>query len=154
MICCQTRWIDLNALAACGTLQNRTEGAPCWQPSAIKNPTHIECYGDSISVFFPITYFPGSIVKRFRVKYQGSNSSTGFDAHIYKRNEAGTTPSYTSIFSALSNVSASLVVLTLDPTDFTIEEGFSYLICINSKVPSGQHVKLYSFGIETTHRIY
>ena len=108
---------------------------------------------DAVKMWVPLHYQPGTILSRLRVKYSGTDASTGVIVTLRKRDESSTTTTYTTVGAAQTMLNSGVVVTTYDFANETISANTSYEIMFESEIPVGQTVTLYAWGIETTERV-
>ena len=100
----------------------------------------------------PIHYEAGTTLTRLRIKYAGSDASTGVLVTLRKRDESSTTTTYTTVGAQQSMLNNGAVVTTYDFSDEAMTASTSYEIIIESQVPGGQNVTFYAWGVETNPR--
>lgn len=107
---------------------------------------------DGEFVWVPIPYQAGTTLTRLRVKYAGTDGSTGVIVTLRKRDESGTTTAFTTVGAAQTMLNSGAIVTTYDFANEAMDANRSYEIQFESEVPGGQTVTLYAWGIETDGR--
>ena len=161
-----TRWKDWAAVAACGA-------AVVWDGNRGRNVGWSPGYGDEAGcyfdnyllsddygqrVYFPIPYEAGTILTRLRVKWCANAQDNGIKVRLVKRDETAYNDSWTVVGAQQSYIDSAgdlnININTYDFADETMQANHSYAIEVESVVDNPVGVRLYSFGIETSKRVY
>ena len=140
-----TRWKDIHASSSAMDVSG----------SVSRNADAITTTVDTRQVAIPIQYEPGSIITRLRVKFSGTDASTGWLVSIYKRDESSTGATAGTLVGAQQTMTGSgATITTYDVADETMSANTSYWVLLESEVPGGQTTTLYSVGVETSVRYH
>ncbi len=162
----ETRWKDWAAVAACGA-------AVVWDGNRGRNVGWSPGYGDEAGcyfynyllsdddgqrVYFPIPYEAGTILTRLRVKWCANAQDNGIKVRLVKRDETAYNDAWTVVGAQQSYIDSAgdlnININTYDFADETMQANHSYAIEVESVVDNPDGVRLYSFGIETSKRVY
>jgi len=162
----ETRWKDWAAVAACGA-------AVVWDGNRGRNVGWSPGYGDETGcyfynyllsdddgqrVYFPIPYEAGTILTRLRVKWCANAQDNGIKVRLVKRDESACNNAWTVVGAQQSYIDSAgdinININTYDFADETTQANHSYTIEVESVVDNPVGVRLYSFGIETSKRVY
>lgn len=128
-----------------------------WHPNNSTSPTYIKCLADGISTYFPIPYEAGTILTQLRIKWQAEGNNDGVKISLAKRDESGTNTAWTTVGSQQTYTDSGspydVTVSVYDFSDETISENYSYSIEVQSEIAS-LGVRVFSFGIETSKRVF
>lgn len=138
-----TRWQDFNAAGTCVG----NSGS-----SFTRNYDYLSTTTDAQALTFHVDVVPGSTISKIRVKYSGTDASTGWNITVAKRDESSTTTTHTVVGSLQPMLNNGVIVQEYDFTNEVTTANSSYIIIIESEVPGGQTATLYSVGVETTVR--
>jgi len=147
---------SLDAEEDTGMAQTATGIAPGWYWNAAI-PTHLVCYKDETTTFFPIPYEPGTILSKIRVKWNALGDADGVKIRLIKRDESAVTTAFTVVgvqqtyTDAGAPYDVTISTYTL-PAAETMAANASYQIEIESEV-AATGVNLYSVGVESTTRV-
>ena len=162
----ETKWKDWAAVAACGA-------AVVWDGNRGRNVGWSPGYGDDGGcyfynyllsddygqrVYFPIPYEAGTILTRLRVKWCANAQDNGIKVRLVKRDETAYKDAWTVVGAQQSYIDSAgdlnININTYDFADETMQANYSYSIEVESVVDNPVGVRLYSFGIETSKRVY
>ena len=159
-------WKDWAAVAACGTAlvcdgnRGRNVG---WSPGYGDEAgcffyIYLLSDDDGQKAYFPIPYEAGTILTRLRVKWCANAQNNGIKVRFVKRDETAYNDSWTVVGAQQSYIDSAgdlnININTYDFADETMQANHSYAIEVESVVDNPVGVRLYSFGIETSKRVY